>query len=267
MRKVDSQSQSASLMRKDDSQAQSASHRVLTKMRIDFFSIFVLCITTVVVGCSGNDNVLTVDVGDATESETKTFLVKCKGSCKDINATVKVEAGDPDIFASEYEPPKIGVDSMIEVSCSTVGGGDPGKSCIFPFKFHGVINKECTLEGSGDGIPWCSTLTDENGTHVSRQGKWGHCDPECLQTTIVSEPSGEKMCWLKHRSKFKMMASCSQMSTNTSESFYVTILASQGGYKQGNLIVSGTNPEEIKDPCFTLPDEDNSPRLCRRSGI
>ena len=326
-------------MRKDDSQAQSASHSVRAKMRMNLISIFVLCITIVVVGCSDTDKVLTVDIGDAIESETKTFLIKCKGSCKDINATVKVEAGDPDISASEYEPPKIGNDSMIEVSCSTVGGGDPGKPCIFPFKFrgvinrectlegssdgipwcstltdenrthvsgqgkwghcdpeclqttivnepsievscstvgggdpgkpcifpfkfHGVINKECTLEGSGDGIPWCSTLTDENGTHVSGQGKWGHCDPECLQTTIVGEPSSEKMCWLKHKSKFKMTASCSQMSTKTSGSFYVTILASQRGYKQGNLTVSGINPEEIKDPCFTLPDEDNSPRLC-----
>ena len=108
MRKDDSQAQSTSQMRKDDSQAQSASHRVLAKMRIDFFSIFVLCITIVVVGCSNTDKVLTVDIGDAIESETKTFLVKCKGSCKDINATVKVEAGDPDIFASEKKPPDIG---------------------------------------------------------------------------------------------------------------------------------------------------------------
>ena len=100
-------------MRTNDSQAQSA---VRAKMTIDFISIFVLCITIIVVGCSGNGKVLTVDIGDAKESETKTFLVKCKGSCKDINATVKVEAGEPNIFASKYQPPKIGNYSTQEMS-------------------------------------------------------------------------------------------------------------------------------------------------------
>ena len=70
------------------------------------------------------------------------------------------------------------------ITCTTVGGADPGKSCVFPFSFRDVVYTECTLVGTG-GLPdpWCSTLTDERGQHVSGQGKWGNCPPECLETT------------------------------------------------------------------------------------
>jgi hypothetical protein len=30
-----------------------------------------------------------------------------------------------------------------------------------------------------EGMPWCSTLTDEIGKHVNGQGKWGNCGPDC----------------------------------------------------------------------------------------
>ena len=30
-----------------------------------------------------------------------------------------------------------------------------------------------------DNRPWCSTKVDDNGVHISGQGKWGYCDPEC----------------------------------------------------------------------------------------
>ena len=150
-------------------------------MRKKSICIFVLSITTFVIGCHGNDKVLSVDIGHAPKSATKTFLVNCKGRCKDINATAKVDAGDPDIFASENKPPEIGanISRHSGIKCTTVGGADPGKNCVFPFKLGGAVYSECTLQSSYDGILWCSTLTDKSGNHVSGQGKWGHCAPEC----------------------------------------------------------------------------------------
>ena len=70
--------------------------------------IFVLSITLFIIGCHGDENVLSMEIADAPELTSKTFLVKCRGRCRDINATVKVDAGDPDIFASENQPPKVG---------------------------------------------------------------------------------------------------------------------------------------------------------------
>ena len=67
---------------------------------------------------------------------------------------------------------------LLDVFCKTVGGADTGKSCVFPFiTSDGVTRTMCTTIGNPN--PWCSTLTDENGTHVGGQGKWGHCTPQC----------------------------------------------------------------------------------------
>ena len=30
-----------------------------------------------------------------------------------------------------------------------------------------------------DVKPWCSTKVDDNGVHISGQGKWGYCGQEC----------------------------------------------------------------------------------------
>lgn len=51
---------------------------------------------------------LSRDIGDAARSATKTFVVNCDGQCKDIKATIEVDTGDPDLFASEHQPPQIG---------------------------------------------------------------------------------------------------------------------------------------------------------------
>ena len=72
---------------------------------------------------------------------------------------------------------------LLDSFCKTVGGADPGKSCVFPFTTSPdlVTRTECTTYGTtpDDPNPWCSTLTDENGTHVGGQGKWGYCAPKC----------------------------------------------------------------------------------------
>ena len=61
----------------------------------------------------------------------------------------------------------------------TVGGGDTGANCVFPFMFKGKSYSGCTLADADDGKPWCSTLVDAQGVHVGGQGKWGHCGQQC----------------------------------------------------------------------------------------
>ena len=70
--------------------------------------ITVIIIATFIISCSGQRRDLSLDIGDAPESVTKTFVVKCEGHCKDVTASIKVDTGDPDLFASEEQPPQIG---------------------------------------------------------------------------------------------------------------------------------------------------------------
>ena len=64
-------------------------------------------------------------------------------------------------------------------SCRTIGGGDIGASCIFPFTYKDITYTGCIFVDADDRKPWCSTLTDSEGQHVGGQGKWGHCPPTC----------------------------------------------------------------------------------------
>ena len=76
--------------------------------------------------------------------------------------------------------------------CTTVSGADPGKSCVFPFRFNGVVYNECTFDGNaaGETEPWCSTLTDSNNDHVGGQGNWGFCSSNCgVVTSTTSAPA------------------------------------------------------------------------------
>ena len=72
-----------------------------------------LCITYVVIAvfvicCLGQEMSIRRDIGDALKGATKTFLVYCKGSCTDIKAVIEFDTGDPDLFATEHQPPQIG---------------------------------------------------------------------------------------------------------------------------------------------------------------
>ena len=70
--------------------------------------ITVIVIATFIISCYGQGRDLSLDIGDAPKSVSKTFVVKCEGRCKDITASIKVDTGDPDLFASEEQPPQIG---------------------------------------------------------------------------------------------------------------------------------------------------------------
>ena len=72
------------------------------------FYITLVVITAFVICCFCQEIILSRDIGDAAKSATKTFVVKCEGRCKDITATVEVDSGDPDLFASEEQLPQMG---------------------------------------------------------------------------------------------------------------------------------------------------------------
>ena len=61
--------------------------------------------------------------------------------------------------------------------CLTTGGGNTGKPCIFPFKFHGKKYHHCTWK-KGEDKPWCSTKVT-NGHHVGHEREWGFCNSHC----------------------------------------------------------------------------------------
>merc|ERR1711971_1217964 len=73
--------------------------------------------------------------------------------------------------------------------CTTIGGGDPGASCAFPFIYRDVEYNGCILVDADDNKPWCSTQTDRNRQHVGGQGKWGHCPPTC---NIINDGGSSK---------------------------------------------------------------------------
>ena len=72
----------------------------IPKMTFVVIAVFITCGTC-------QEKSFSRDIGDALEGASKTFLVTCEGLCKDVTATIKVDSGDPDLFAREEEPPII----------------------------------------------------------------------------------------------------------------------------------------------------------------
>ena len=65
---------------------------------------------------------------------------------------------------------------LILKDCMTISGPSSNVPCIFPFTFNYVTHHECLVDNDG---AWCSTEVDDDGVHVSGQGKWGICGPGC----------------------------------------------------------------------------------------
>ena len=61
--------------------------------------------------------------------------------------------------------------------CITIGGPSRNATCIFPFEFNGIIYHDCAQDSDGY---WCSTKVDSTGTHITGQGNWGICGPNCF---------------------------------------------------------------------------------------
>jgi len=88
-------------------------------------------------------------------------------------------------------PPTTAPTTTPNSGCATVSGDDPGKTCIFPFRFQGVLYNACTFDHNtpGDTEPWCSTSTNANDDHDNGQGKWGFCDASCPVASTTSAPT------------------------------------------------------------------------------
>ena len=68
------------------------------------------------------------------------------------------------------------------LQCRTTDGPEEGKACVFPFTWQGVTYDQCQPWEYGgqwetDGELWCSTETDDQGTHV--EGHFGICSDSC----------------------------------------------------------------------------------------
>ena len=57
--------------------------------------------------------------------------------------------------------------------------------CIFPFQYLGQTFYNCTILKDPDDKPWCSTKVDEDGTHVTSGGYWGHCGQDCVEKEVT----------------------------------------------------------------------------------
>merc|ERR1711936_151338 len=71
-------------------------------------------------------------------------------------------------------------------SCTTDSGPQSGQSCVFPFRYNGVVYTTCTTEGQTQA--WCSTSVDTAGDFQA--GQYGFCPSSCPSTgTTTTTPT------------------------------------------------------------------------------
>ena len=61
------------------------------------------------------------------------------------------------------------------------------KSCVFPFRYRGVVYNNCT-DVDDAPVPWCSTKTNGDGQHIGGDGNWGECTKGCKKVTRRKQP-------------------------------------------------------------------------------
>jgi len=85
-------------------------------------------------------------------------------------------------------------DNENETVClTTQDSKDPEKVCVLPFTHDDITHFGCPLDPDDKSKRWCSTKTDENGTHIGGEGAWGYCTEECPPEISPDEFSvGEK---------------------------------------------------------------------------
>ena len=90
-----------------------------------------------------------------------------------LGLSISVAKGKPNTESQEY-------DYEEESVCITsVDSSAPETECIFPFTFNNFTYNGCPTDPVDDSKRWCSTMTDENGIHVTGDGTWGYCTPGC----------------------------------------------------------------------------------------
>lgn len=102
-----------------------------------------------------------MDISDFISNTTIEYIDNCDGEFEEIRVHMpsgnQISIEDPErmeMFGNSVEMPK--------TECTTVGGPDPKKPCVFPFKHKGNTFITCALEPNDDKH-WCSTLVDEAG--------------------------------------------------------------------------------------------------------
>ena len=119
-----------------------------------------------------------MDISGFISNTTIEYIDSCDGQFEEIK--VHMPSGyliiieDPErmeMFGNSIEMPK--------TECTTVGGPDPNKPCVFPFKHNGTTFITCALSPNDDRPHWCSTHVDEAGEHIAGKGNWGHCGSDC----------------------------------------------------------------------------------------
>ena len=60
--------------------------------------------------------------------------------------------------------------------CQTISGPVPNASCVFPFRWDGVMYRECTSHHN-NGQLWCPTQVDGQKNYIHDQ--WGNCAESC----------------------------------------------------------------------------------------
>ena len=119
-----------------------------------------------------------MDISDFISNTTIDYIDSCDGKFEEIIVHMptgkQISIKDPErmeMFGNSVEMPK--------TECTTVGGPDPNKPCVFPFKHKGNTFITCALSPNDDRPHWCSTLVDEAGEHIAGKGNWGHCGSDC----------------------------------------------------------------------------------------
>ena len=74
--------------------------------------------------------------------------------------------------------------------CKTVGGPDPFKKCVFPFKWNGNTYYGCPTDPDDRSKTWCSTKVDTGGNHVTGQKKYGFCNEVCPKHSSIANSKG-----------------------------------------------------------------------------
>jgi len=94
--------------------------------------------------------------------------------CLIIGLSAGLAMGNPTPQEDDY------YDDENETVCETTEDSkDPGKVCVLPFTHDDITHFGCPLDPVDKSKRWCSTKTDENGTHIGGEGAWGYCTEEC----------------------------------------------------------------------------------------
>merc|ERR1712154_450464 len=75
--------------------------------------------------------------------------------------------------------------SLSLTPCTTDSGPQSGQSCVFPFRYNGVVYSTCTTEGQAQ--PWCATSVDTAGDF--QDGQYGFCPSSCPYTGTTTTTS------------------------------------------------------------------------------